>query len=185
MSLSPLPGVAFSGLSHVNSPPVRLIERTVARGEVHFAANGALVANTTPHTGRSPKDKYVARHPDSNDLIWWGDINHPLEQPVYAALKAKIVAHLAKQPELFVVEAQAGADPRHALGVKLISDHAWYAIFFHWLMRRRDSTTPAQEVTIYHAPTLKLDPAKDGTRSDVAIVRRFVVPDRPYISDIP
>ncbi len=173
MSLSLLPGIAFAGLPHVNPPPVRLIERAVARGEVQFADNGALVANTSPHTGRSPKDKYVVVHPDSQDHIWWGDVNHPLEQPVYAALKAKIVAHLARQPELFVVEAQAGADPRHHLGVKLVSDHAWYAVFVHWLMRRRDGTTPAQEVTIYHAPTLKLDPANDGTRSDVAVVLNF------------
>jgi phosphoenolpyruvate carboxykinase (ATP) len=173
MHLSPLPGTAYPGLLHANLAPVRLIERAVARGEVEFAANGPLVANTAPHTGRSPKDKYVAVHPDSQDQIWWGDVNHALEQPVYAALKAKIIAHLAGQPELFVVDAHAGADPRHGLGVKLVTEQAWYAIFFGWLMRRRNGTAPVQEVTIYHAPTLKLDPAQDGTRGDVAIVLNF------------
>ncbi len=158
---------------HVNRPAAVLIERAVARGEVRFANNGSLVANTSPHTGRSPKDKYVVRHPDSQEQIWWGDVNHPLEQSLYAALKTKILAHLEVQPELFVVDAQAGADPRHHLGVTLVSDHAWYAVFFQWLMRRRDGTPLALEVTIYHAPSLKLDPATDGTRSDVAIVLNF------------
>lgn len=170
---SPLPGISYPGLHHVNLPAVRLIERAIARGEVQLAVNGSLVANTTPHTGRSPKDKYVVRHAESQEHIWWGDVNRALDEPVYAALKAKVIAHLARQPELFVVEAQAGADPKNHLGVKLVSDHAWYAVFFQWLMRRRDEATPGQEVTIYHAPTLKLDPATDGTRSEVAVILNF------------
>lgn len=170
---SPLPGIAYLGLPHWNLPPVRIMERSIARGEVLLAANGSLVANTSPHTGRSPKDKYVVRHPESQDHIWWGEVNKPLDEPTYASIKAKALAHLAKQPELFVAEAQAGADPQHHLGVKLVSERAWYAIFFGWLMRRREKAESAQVVTIYHAPTLKLDPAKDGTRSDVAVILNF------------
>jgi phosphoenolpyruvate carboxykinase (ATP) len=173
MIVSPLAGTTYPGILHANLAPVRFIEHAVARGEVQFAANGSLVANTSPHTGRSPKDKYVAVNPESHDEIWWGEVNHPLEPAVYAALRAKILAYLGRQPELFVVDAQAGADPRHSLGVRLVSDHAWYAVFFGWLMRRRDGTPHAQQVTIYHAPTLKLDPPLDGTRSDVAIVLNF------------
>ncbi|MEI7685762.1 MAG: phosphoenolpyruvate carboxykinase (ATP) [Planctomycetota bacterium] len=173
MLLSPLPDVSYPGLLHIDPPAVRLMERAIARGETLLAVNGALVANTVPHTGRSPKDKYVVRHAESQDHIWWGEVNRPLDQATYAALKAKVIEHLSKQPELFVVEAQAGADPQNHLGVKLVSDHAWYAIFFQCLMRRRDGGAPAQNVTIYHAPTLKLDPAKDGTRSDVAVVLNF------------
>lgn len=169
---TPLPGTPFPGSLHRNLAPARLIERAIHRGEAHFSAKGAVVANTAPHTGRSPKDKYVVREPGSEGEIWWGDVNHPMDPAVYAALKAKTLAHLARQGELFVVDAHAGADPRHALGLTLISEQAWYALFFGWLMRR-DSVAPADSLTIYHAPSLALDPATDGTRSDVTVVLNF------------
>ena len=39
---------------------------------------GALIALSGEKTGRSPKDKRVVRHSDSEKDVWWGPVNFPL-----------------------------------------------------------------------------------------------------------
>jgi phosphoenolpyruvate carboxykinase (ATP) len=41
-----------------NGPTAVLYEQAVKRGEAIISDYGALVASTTPHTGRSPNDKF-------------------------------------------------------------------------------------------------------------------------------
>ena len=165
---SPLASLSYAGTWRDNLFPAVLVERAVARGEVQLADTGALVANTSPHTGRCAKDKYVVEHPASRDQIDWGDVNHPLAPEHYAALKTRIVAHLANRPELFTQDAVAAADPIHRLAIRLVTENAWHALFFHWLLRR-DRTEPTPNVTILHAPSLRLTPGQDGVHGDVAI----------------
>src|SRR6266513_2459017 len=38
---------------------------------------GALIAYSVDKTGRSPKDKRIVKHPESEKDIWWGNINIP------------------------------------------------------------------------------------------------------------
>ena len=44
------------------------------------------MVDTVPYTGRSPKDKFVVRYPETENEIWWGDVNHPMEPEVFDAL---------------------------------------------------------------------------------------------------
>ncbi|HEU4523444.1 MAG TPA: phosphoenolpyruvate carboxykinase (ATP), partial [Gemmatimonadales bacterium] len=48
---------------HANLTPAALIEHAVARGEGMLTERGAFCAITTPHTGRSPRDKFVIEEP--------------------------------------------------------------------------------------------------------------------------
>ena len=62
--------IATSGLKEIsavfyNLGAARLYEETVRRGEAELSAQGALVARTGQHTGRSPKDKFVVRDADN------------------------------------------------------------------------------------------------------------------------
>jgi phosphoenolpyruvate carboxykinase (ATP) len=45
--------------------------------DASIADNGALVAYSGVKTGRSPKDKRVVKHPDSEKNVWWGNVNIP------------------------------------------------------------------------------------------------------------
>ena len=54
-----------------------------------------LVVSTGVHTGRSPKDKFIVREPGSEDRIWWGAINQPIDPANHASLGARLREHLA------------------------------------------------------------------------------------------
>ncbi len=65
---------------HRNFPPSSLYEHAIRyEKDASIAENGALVAYSGAKTGRSPKDKRVVRHPDSEKDIWWGKVNIPLD----------------------------------------------------------------------------------------------------------
>src|SRR5581483_9280263 len=119
-----------------------------ARGEGKLAEGGPLVVDTGRFTGRSPKDKFVVREPGSEERVWWGQVNQPIEEEGFDGLRAKLVAHLDRG-DVYVVDAFAGADPAHRIGVRVITDRPYHALF---------------------AKTMLVDPAEDGTRTEVFVV---------------
>jgi phosphoenolpyruvate carboxykinase (ATP) len=58
-------GLRPSGTLHWNLVAPELIQAAVRRGEGELADMGPFAANTAPHTGRSPNDKFVVREPSS------------------------------------------------------------------------------------------------------------------------
>src|SRR5580765_992143 len=44
---------------HANLTPPALLEHALRRGEGQLTDHGAFAAVTSPHTGRSPKDKFI------------------------------------------------------------------------------------------------------------------------------
>ena len=70
-------GLEVNGLKELdkvywNLPAPALYEQAIARGEARIAQGGPLIANTGQHTGRSPKDKFIADEAGIRDNIWWG-----------------------------------------------------------------------------------------------------------------
>ena len=94
---------------HWNTAPAELIELALRRGEGLLTRDGAFAANTSPHTGRSPNDKFVVRERESEAHIWWGPVNVPLETGAWTRLRDAVVDYLGSQ-ELFVRDVHAGSD---------------------------------------------------------------------------
>jgi ATP-dependent phosphoenolpyruvate carboxykinase len=70
---------------HRNLPPSALYEHAIRYDKgSSIAENGALVAYSGVKTGRSPKDKRVVKHRDSESEIWWGSVNIPLDEHAFA-----------------------------------------------------------------------------------------------------
>ncbi len=69
-----------------------LYEHALQRGEAQLAAGGALVAETGIHTGRSPKDKFVVRSPETENEVWW-DNNGAISQAQFDTLYEDFLAH--------------------------------------------------------------------------------------------
>jgi phosphoenolpyruvate carboxykinase (ATP) len=161
-------------------PTPVLVEHALARSEGELAHKGAIVVDTTPYTGRSPKDKYVVREPDTEAEIWWGDVNHPMEPEVFDALYARTCDYLGTQ-DLYVQDLYAGADLKNRLSVRTITETPWHAHFVRnmFILPRKfdemgdefESYIP--DFTIVHAPYFQADPERDGTRSEVFICISF------------
>jgi phosphoenolpyruvate carboxykinase (ATP) len=160
---------------HQNLTPPELYEHAVRREEGVIAADGPFCAVTTPHTGRSPNDKFIVREPGSSERIWWGKVNQPLAPEQFDRLHADVVAHLNAQ-ELFVRDVFVGADPAYRLPIRFVTPNAWHALFVYNMFLRPaagdlQSFTPGFQVL--HAPELHADPAVHGTRSGTFIVVSF------------
>jgi phosphoenolpyruvate carboxykinase (ATP) len=170
------PGRVFAHLA-----PAELIEQALARGEGLLTTRGALAAYTGTKTGRSPGDRFLVKDPASENLIWWGTVNQPLESEVFDRLFEKVQAYFQGR-ELFVVDGAACADPRYQLAVRVVTEKAWHALFAHCLLLRPDPEDLAgfePGLTVLHASGLRAEPATDGTRSDAFILlhleRRLVL----------
>ena len=165
-------GVRTSQPIHWNLSTPLLYEHAVRRNEGQLAKDGPLVCLTGAHTGRSPNDKFVVREPSSEGHVHWGKVNKPIDQAKFDVLKREMLAYLGTR-ELYVQDLYAGADPSYRLPVRFIHELAWHNLFVRNLFivpPEQDLADFAPEFTVITVPGFKADPAKHGTRSDVAIV---------------
>jgi phosphoenolpyruvate carboxykinase (ATP) len=166
-------GLSPSGDVHWNLIAPELFKAAAQRDEGEFAEMGPFVALTTPHTGRSPNDKFVVREPGSEKDVDWGKVNQPLSLDKYKLLLKDIRAYLNDCPELFVEDLFCGADPKYRLSVRYVSPNAWHMAFVrNMFIRPQPSELPTFEpnFTVLHAPEFQSDPARHGTRSGTFIV---------------
>src|SRR5947199_4574863 len=68
-----------------------------------------LFPYTTLFRSRSPKDKFVVREPESEDRIWWGSVNQPLDEQSFERLREKVVTSY-EAADLYVVDAFARSE---------------------------------------------------------------------------
>ncbi len=161
---------------HANLTAAGLYEHALRRGEGRLSADGAFMAVTGVHTGRSVQDKFVVDDPAVHDQVWWGRINQPMEAAKFQGLAAKVRDWLAGRPALFVEDLYAGADPAHRIRVRLVTTNAWHALFARNMFIRPpraelDGFVP--DYTILHAPEYEASPAEDGCRSSTCIALSF------------
>ena len=149
-----------------------LYTHALARREARLAEGGPLVVDTGRHTGRSPKDRFFVREEGSEDRIWWGEVNCPIEEESFEGLREKIVSHLATG-DVYVVDAVVGADPAHRRGVRVVTKSAWHALFAKTLFidpTEEELASEKRRALVLHAPAVEADPAEDGTRSETFVV---------------
>ena len=86
------------------------------------------MVDTGKHTGRSPKDKFVVREPGSESRIWWSDVNADISEDDFERLRDKVTDRLS-EGDVYVLDAFAGADPAHRIGVRVVTAHPYHALF--------------------------------------------------------
>ncbi|MGB7213357.1 MAG: phosphoenolpyruvate carboxykinase [Gemmatimonadales bacterium] len=170
--------VAGTGLHpikvHANLHTPQLIEHAVRRGEGMLTAHGAHTAVTSPHTGRSPNDKFVIGEEGSAEEIWW-EKNGKGEEAGFTKLLQAVRAHLDAQ-EVFVQDLYAGADKAHRLNVRFVTPNAWQALFVRNMFIRPPTAELAKFVagfTVLHAPELQADPSIHRTRTGTFVMLHF------------
>ena len=166
-------GLKPSGRVHWNLVGPELMQSAARREEGQFAAMGPFVAVTSPHTGRSPNDKFVVKEPSSENDVDWGKVNQPIGSEKYELLLSEVREYLNGREELFVEDLYCGADPDYRLSVRYVSPNAWHMAFVRNMFIRPDIAELATfdpNFTVLHAPEFQADPARHGTRTGTFIV---------------
>ncbi|MGE0449096.1 MAG: phosphoenolpyruvate carboxykinase [Vicinamibacterales bacterium] len=153
---------------HWNLSEAVLYEHAVRREEGLLSAEGPLVCRTGHHTGRSPNDKFIVREPSSEAHIAWGGPNRPMDEVHFDRLHQDMLASL-RGAELFVQDCYAGADARHRLPIRVVTEYAWHSLFARNLFIQDDVSEHRPELTVIDAPSFRADPARHGTNSEVVV----------------
>ena len=166
-------GLAPRGEVHWNLVAPELFKAAARRDEGEFADAGPFVAITTPHTGRSPNDKFVVKEPASEKDVDWGKVNQPISVEKYQLLLTDVRRYLNESGELFVEDLYCGADQAYRLSVRYVSPNAWHMAFVRNMFIRPELTdlpTFDPNFTVLHAPEFQAEPARHGTRTGTFIV---------------
>ena len=168
-------GVHAGKQVHANLTAPGLVSHALRRGEGKLSEDGAFMALTGVHTGRSVKDKFVVDEPETTGEVWWGKVNQKLSQAHFAHLRTRVQAYLQGQ-ELFTQDLYAGADPARRVKVRLVTTAAWQALFARNMFIRPPEAELAgfePDYVILHAPLFQADPAQDGVRTSTAVALSF------------
>ncbi|MHB1298345.1 MAG: phosphoenolpyruvate carboxykinase (ATP) [Gemmatimonadaceae bacterium] len=166
-------GLSPRGAVRWNLEAPELVTAAIKHNEGELAHMGPFAAVTSPHTGRSPNDKFVVKDPASEADVDWGKVNQPLSETHFDVLLKDVRAYLDGLDQLFVEDLYCGADPAYRLSCRYVTPNAWHANFVRNMFIRPELSelgTFAPNFSILHAPEMQADPAKHGTRSGTFIV---------------
>ncbi len=153
-----------------NLSPAALYEHAIRRDEAAIVSTGALTAETGKHTGRSPKDKFFVKESTSRDAIWWHAGNQPISTAGFEGLLERMQEY-ARTHEVYTQDVFACADPRHRLRVRVVTEFAWHSLFARNLFIRPNPDELLDfepDFTVMALPSVKAEPARDGTHSETS-----------------
>ena len=169
-------GIGNLRLAYWNLPTEALVEEAIFRNEGALVAGGPFVANTGKHTARSANDKFVVRHTDSENNIWWGVYNRPFEADKFEVLYDRMLGFLQGR-DVFVQDVYGGADESYRLPVRIVTELAWHSHFVRNMFILPQSLEEYKrfvpEFTIIAMPSFKGAPAVDSTNSETFICLSF------------
>ena len=169
-------GVINLRLAYWNLTTEALVEEAIFRNEGSLVSGGPFVANTGKHTARSANDKFVVRHTDSENNIWWGVYNRPFAADKFEVLYDRLLGYMQGR-DVFVQDVYGGADESYRLPVRIVTELAWHSHFVRNMFILPQSLDEYKrfipEFTIIAMPSFKSAPAVDSTNSDTFICLSF------------
>ena len=168
-------GIEGVAVAHWNQTTEELYEHALRNGEGQMARGGAFVATTGVHTGRSAQDKFIVREPGSEGDIDWGAVNKAITSADYAAIRDRHLGHYAGRT-VYVQDCWAGADPKHRLAVRVVTEQAWHALFARNMFIQPTADELAgfePQFCILQAPSLEAPSGAPGLRSGTYILPNF------------
>lgn len=97
---------------------------------------GALLVYSGEKTGRSPKDRRIVKHPESEGNIDWGNVNIPMDETTFVINKVRAIDYLNVMETVFVFDGYAGWDPKYRIKVRVICSRAYHALFMNNMLIR-------------------------------------------------
>lgn len=178
-----------------NPQPSVLYEKALRSPEEQacLTATGALVAYSGEKTGRSPKDKRIVRHPESEAQIWWGDVNRPIDESVFLINRERAIDYLNTKKELYVIDGFAGWDPKYRTKVRVICSRPYHALFMHNMLIRPSAEELSQfgepDYVILNAGSFPANARTTGMTSKTSVSlsferREFVILGTDYAGEM-
>ena len=163
-------------LAYWNLVREALYEEAVFRGEGVTSVGGPFIAHTGKHTARSANDKFVVRHTDSENNIWWGTYNRPFSTEKFDAIYDRLLGYLQGR-DVFVQDLYVGADEQYRLPIRFVTEHAWHSLFIRNMFILPQSLEEYKrfipEFTVIGVPGFKASPSIDNTNTETFIVLNF------------
>src|SRR5436190_22448558 len=179
---------------HHNLPPGALYEHGIRyEKDASIAENGALVAYSGLKTGRSPKDKRIVQHPDSERAVWWGPVNIPCEAQTFAINRQRAIDYLNTRERLYCFDGFAGWDPKYRIKIRVICSRPYHALFMHTMLIRPSKDELADfgkpDFTIYNAGEFPANRLTTGVGSKTSIdlsfeEREFIILGTEYAGEM-
>ncbi len=129
-------GISVSDVRRNLVPPKLYAEAIREDAKSVIADSGALIAYSGEKTGRSPKDKRVVRHPESERDVWWGTVNIPIDESTFQINLERAKDYLNTRKKLYCVDAFAGWDPEYRVKIRVICARPYHALFMHNMLIR-------------------------------------------------
>ena len=158
-----------------NLTPAELVEDTIISGQGVLTDTGAIAIETGEFTGRSPKDRFVVRDANTEESVWWGDVNIPVSTQQFDALYNRMKSYLIEK-DVYVRDAYACADDKFRMNIRVTTEFPWSNMFaYNMFLRPTDAEIENFEAewNIVCAPGFKADPAIDGTRQSNFAILNF------------
>jgi phosphoenolpyruvate carboxykinase (ATP) len=163
---------------HRNLSPAHLYEHSIRHEpESSIADSGALIAYSGAKTGRSPQDKRVVKHTDSENDVWWGPVNMPMDERAFHLNRERAVDYLNTCERLYVIDAFAGWHPRHRLKIRIVCSRPYHALFMHTMLIRPTTEELASfgepDYVIFNAGRFPANRLTEGMTSKTSIDLSF------------
>ena len=163
---------------HRNPSPPQLYEHAIRyEPGSSIADSGALIAYSGLKTGRSPLDKRIVKHPDSEGDVWWGTVNIPMNERAFQLNRERAIDYLNLGDRLYVIDAYAGWHPRHRLKIRVFCARPYHALFMHtMLIRPTDAELAAfgePDYVIFNAGRFPANRLTEGMTSKTSIDLSF------------
>ena len=163
---------------HRNPSPPQLYEHAIRyEPGSSIADSGALIAYSGNKTGRSPLDKRIVKHPDSEGDVWWGPVNIPMNDRAFQLNRERAIDYLNLGDRLYVIDAFAGWHPRHRLKIRVLCARPYHALFMHTMLIRPTDAELADfgepDYVIFNAGRFPANGLTEGMTSKTSIDLSF------------
>lgn len=168
-------GIRNTAMEYWTLPTPPLMERVVTRREGILAHEGGIVVRTGHHTGRAPNDKFVVRDEITENKIWWGKVNQPIDTEHFERLYLRMTAYFQGR-DVFVQDVIVGSHPDYSMPIRVITENAWHSLFARNMFIRvpfDQLENHVPEFTVIQAPHFHANPEEEGTNSETFIVINF------------
>jgi phosphoenolpyruvate carboxykinase (ATP) len=157
-----------------NVAPARLYADAVREDPYCVIADsGALIAFSGEKTGRSPKDKRVVKHQTTENEVWWGSVNIPIDEKAFQVNLERARDYLNLKKSLYCFDGFAGWDPENRARIRVICSRPYHALFMHIMLIRPTAAELADfgepQAVIYNAGEFPANRLTSGMTSKTSV----------------